>query len=280
MTSDSIERSFQRSFPRPFVITVGMTKGGSCKTWWALNLASALGLAGYRVVAVDLNPQHDLTADYAVLLEQGIYPRFEVVSYDVLQNGRVGFDLREYAGYDFIVYDTPQFVRFPAIEFAWANCHMMLAPFTPDCADLKNYVSGVKQYRALPGERGPIVCMPCKVSKLKNSLALESLNDCLSMMREMGCETPNYPQAFMVDYNQAVALQNTRWVFGKRVFRGVERSVTKKFLEVLDLNLDWLVMILRTYYGPLPNPPLPVIPRNKPDEVRARLVEEFKERQA
>jgi hypothetical protein len=32
-------------YPKPFVITVGMSKGGACKTWTAFNLASFLGLA-------------------------------------------------------------------------------------------------------------------------------------------------------------------------------------------------------------------------------------------
>ena len=70
-------------FPKPCVITIGMTKGGSCKTWWAFNLATTLGMNGFHVVVVDLNPQHDLTADYQILLEQGIYPRFDVFSHDI-----------------------------------------------------------------------------------------------------------------------------------------------------------------------------------------------------
>ena len=269
------------SFPKPFVVTVGMTKGGSCKTWWALNLASALGLAGYRVVAVDLNPQHDLAADYQILLEQGLWPRFEVLSHDILGgNWNAEPDLRPYQAFDFIVYDTPQFLDFPAIRFAWANCHLMLAPFTPDCADLKNYASAVRQYQALPGERGPIACMPCRVSKLKNNLALGALNDCLGLMRELGCEVPDYPQTFMVDYNAGLALQETRWIYGKRSFRGAERAVTRQFLEVVDLNLTWLIMLMQKHYGPLPRPPLMPIPRDKPAEIRARLAAESAERTA
>jgi AAA domain len=99
------------AFPKPCVITIGMTKGGSCKTWWALNLATTLGMNGYRVVVVDLNPQHDLTADSQILLEQGIYPRFDAFSHDITdEDGNINPmpDLSSYFDYDFIIYDTPQ----------------------------------------------------------------------------------------------------------------------------------------------------------------------------
>jgi hypothetical protein len=37
-------------------------------------------------------------------------------------------------------------------------------------------------------------------------------------------------------------------------------------------------MVLQKYYGPLPPAPLPNIPRDDPDEIRARLAAEFRER--
>ena len=269
------------TFPKPCVITIGMTKGGSCKTWWALNLATTLGMNGYRVVVVDLNPQHDLTADFQILMEQGIYPRFDTFSHDITdENGNINPmpDISPYLAYDFIIYDTPQFLNYPVIRFAWQNCHLMLAPFTPDCADLKNYTAAVRQYRALPGERGPIACIPSRVSKMKNNLALEALNDCLSLMGDLGCDVPAYPQSYMIDYNPSLALQNTRWVYNKMTFRGADRAVTQKFLDNVHLNLGWIQMVLQKYYGPLPPAPLPSIPRDDPDEIRASLAAEFRER--
>src|SRR4029077_18481062 len=55
-----------------------------CKTWTAFNLASFLGLAGNSVLAIDLNPQHDLAADHRILMEEGVYPRFKVLSHDIV----------------------------------------------------------------------------------------------------------------------------------------------------------------------------------------------------
>ena len=168
---------------------------------------------GFQVVVVDLNPQHDLTADYQILQEQGIYPRFDVLKHDITdEDGNINAmpDLSSYLEYDFILYDTPQFLNYPVIRFAWQNCHLMLAPFTPDCADLKNYAGAVRQYRAMPGERGPIACLPSRVSKMKNNLSLEALTDCLDLMRSLGCDVPEYPQSYMIDYNPSLALQNTQ----------------------------------------------------------------------
>jgi hypothetical protein len=39
-------------------------------------------------------------------------------------------------------------------------------------------------------ERGPIAFIPSRVSKMKNSLALEALNDCLGLMGDLGCDVP------------------------------------------------------------------------------------------
>src|SRR5258705_2589578 len=94
-------------YPKPFVITVGMTKGGACKTWTAFNLASFLGLAGNSVLTIDLNPQHDLTADHPILMEEGVYPRFKGLSHaNVDEQGRVTpmTALRTHRDLSFIIY--------------------------------------------------------------------------------------------------------------------------------------------------------------------------------
>lgn len=67
---------------RPTVIALANQKGGVAKTTTALNLAVALAQRGHRVLAVDLDPQGNLT------MSQGIDPEDASPStYDVLVRG-------------------------------------------------------------------------------------------------------------------------------------------------------------------------------------------------
>ena len=113
---------------------------------------------------------------------------------------------------------------------------------------------------------------------MENNLALKALKYGLSLMGDLGCDVPECPQLYMIGYNPSLALQNTRWVYNKMTFRGADRAVTQKFLDNVHLNLGWILMVLQKYYGPLPSAPLPVIPRDDPDEIRANLAAEFRER--
>jgi hypothetical protein len=76
-------------------------------------------LAELPVLAIDLNPQHDLAADHRILTEEGVYPRFKVLSHDIVdEQGRVTPmpDLRPFGDFQFIIYDTCQFFNFPVIR--------------------------------------------------------------------------------------------------------------------------------------------------------------------
>ena len=151
------------TIPQPFVITIGMTKGGTHKTWISFNLASYLGLMGYSVLVVDTNPQHDLAADYDWLMGEGIYPRFDVRVHDPIGvNGMptARLDLSSETGRNFIIYDTCQFLQLETMRFAWANCHVMLAPVTPNCAEIRNYQNALRLYWAMPGPGGRLSCFP------------------------------------------------------------------------------------------------------------------------
>ncbi|WP_163294863.1 nucleotide-binding protein, partial [Enterobacter hormaechei] len=54
------------------VVTVANFKGGSAKTTTALYLAQYLALSGFRVLAIDLDPQASLSAMF------GYQPEFDI----------------------------------------------------------------------------------------------------------------------------------------------------------------------------------------------------------
>jgi cellulose biosynthesis protein BcsQ len=81
--------------PQIPVLSVGNLKGGVGKTAVAANLAIALTLAGYRVLAIDL----DFQASLSVALPTNIMPRYEIAdggvhallneSYDMFHNSQI-----------------------------------------------------------------------------------------------------------------------------------------------------------------------------------------------
>jgi hypothetical protein len=251
-----------RTIPQPFVITVGMTKGGTHKTWISFNLASYLGLMGYSVLVVDTNPQHDLAADYDWLMEAGIYPRFDVrvhdpIGVDGMPTTRL--DLSSESGRDFIIYDTCQFLQLETMRFTWANCHVMLAPVTPNCAEIRNYQNALRLYWAMPGRRGPVIMLPTGVSPLKNATADLTLQQVLHRLGKEGCEVPDFGVGNMIDDNPLMRAQLCRWMYAERTVDGQTKSPKDHFLMKVNLSFRWVKYVIEKNYGNFPEPRLPVI---------------------
>ena len=250
------------TIPQPFVITVGMTKGGTHKTWISFNLGSYLGLMGYSVLVVDTNPQHDLAADYDWLMEEGIYPRFDVrvhdpIGLDGMPTTRL--DLSSERGRDFIIYDTCQFLQLETMRFTWANCHVMLAPVTPNCAEIRNYQNALRLYWALPGRRGPVIMLPTGVSPLKNATADLTLQQVLRRLGKEGCEVPDFGVGNMIDDNPLMRAQLCRWMYSERTVDGQTKSPKDHFLMKVNLSFRWVRYVIEKNYGNFPEPRLPVI---------------------
>jgi hypothetical protein len=250
------------TIPQPFVITVGMTKGGTHKTWISFNLASYLGLMGHSVLVVDTNPQHDLAADYDWLMEEGIYPRFDVRVHDPI--GVDGMptaplDLSSESSRDFIIYDTCQFLQLETMRFTWANCHVMLAPVTPNCAEIRNYQNALRLYWALPGRRGPVIMLPTGVSPLKNATADITLQQVLRRLGKEGCEVPDFGIGNMIDDNPLMRAQLCRWMYAERAVDGQTKSPKDHFLLKVNLSFRWVKYVIEKNYGNFPEPRLPVI---------------------
>jgi chromosome partitioning protein len=88
-------RSADADGARPTVIVMANQKGGVAKTTTTLNLAAALGERGHRVLAVDLDPQGNLT------MSQGLDPdHVDPSMYHVLVQGRPIADVLHHAEVD------------------------------------------------------------------------------------------------------------------------------------------------------------------------------------
>ncbi|MCL1903115.1 MAG: ParA family protein [Oscillospiraceae bacterium] len=64
------------------IITIANQKGGVAKTTTAINLSAAIGMAGKKVLVVDLDPQGNTTTGYGIRSEEK--KKLKLTSYDVI----------------------------------------------------------------------------------------------------------------------------------------------------------------------------------------------------
>jgi len=276
------EASPDGGFPRPCVITAGVMKGGDCKTWTALNLASRLGCMGYRVTAVDLNQTSDLYSDWERIKRSGYWPRFDVVTFPPIANGvlRSGLNLEPLSDRDFIILDTAQYIQFKTTDWAWRNCHMMIMPVTPNAQQFGNYIAGIEFLRSLPRPRPIVAILPCKLNKMRNQVADQQLDDLLEQWRTLAEEgilvPPMRSSDLRIPEDKVVQSMYTRWIYSVVEYRGKPRHLSNDFLLRVDLSLTWLVHVLSHHWGSLPAPsldPISVSPYDRAVTVKALKAE-------
>lgn len=253
-------------FPDPFVITVGVPKGGDCKTWCALNLASRLGCWGYDVTVVDCNGTHDLLTDWRIIQHAGYWPRFDVVKHTVLDpEGEQApmMDFSFLAGKQIVIFDTCQFLNLRMTKWAWRNCNLLIMPVTPNMQQMPNYEVGIQYTLNLEKPRAPLAILPCKVNVLKNMVADQMLDEMLKRYggyKEEGILVPDFATSYQIPESKVVQSMSSRWIFAENVFKGQTRSMSLEFLLRVDISLAWIRSIIERFYGPLPAPRLPPIP--------------------
>ena len=273
--------SMPGAFPSPFVITVGVPKGGDCKTWTAFNLSSRLGFWGYDVVAIDSNPMHDLWKDHQSLAQQGLWPRFEVVTHDPLDphgNQTDQVNVSDHRHRDFIVYDTSQYVQLRTTRWAWTYCNLMILPVGPYAAQIPNYMEALQLYQALPGPRAPILVLPCRVRVLKNSVPQRRLEDLLSFLGEQGCIVPPFSGQYQIPESESIASQDTRWIFSETIYEGKKRTLHPDLVTRVDISLAWIKSEIEKLYGAFPAPRIAPVSMNHREEMLTQLAQEFAHR--
>lgn len=277
-------------FPRPCVITVGVLKGGDCKTWLALNLGSRLGCMGYRVTVVDLNETNDLYSDWRRIILSGLHPRFDAVSLPPITSEltlRKELDLSELRDQQFIILDTAQFIRFHTTNLAWSGCNLMVMPVTPAGQEVGNYMAGINHNQSMAGRRPPMAILPCKVNRKGNRVSDQKLAALLRDWESLAGEGIFVPPSGVSDVSvpdeEAVKTMDTRWIYSVAEHKGRLKALSTDFLIRVDVSLGWILHVLERCCGRLPAPelePITVNPFERPVTVK-KLQELYqKQRQA
>ena len=268
----SVSRTTQ-AFPSPLVITVGVPKGGDCKTWTALNLASRFGCWGYDVTVVDCNGTHDLLTDWRLIQRAGYWPRFEVVKHTVLNKDGDQAPMMDFsflAAKQVVIFDTCQFLNLQMTKWAWRNCHLLIMPVTPNMQQMPNYEVGIQYTLNMPKPRAPLAVLPCKVNVLKNMVADQMLDEMLKMYTNYANEgiiVPEFGTSYQIPESKVVQSMNSRWIYAENVFKGQVRTLSVEFLLRVDISLAWIRSIVERFYGPLPAPrlrPVTLDPHSRP----------------
>ena len=239
------------TFPTPCVIASGITKGGACKSSIAAWLASYLGRMNYWTLVLDMNPQCSLYNDYEIMQSRGIDCHFHCIN-DPFAGGE-GRSFEQYAAkYQFVILDTFQHLDTYGTKWAWANCHALLSPITPDRADWSYFAKGVQQYtNGLNVHNGPIIAVPSKVPPFINSPQFSGMQQLLEDLDALGMIVPdssllsNFP-----DNNSSAGNMPVRTIYNK--VDGFQ--VTDKFKGKVEFAMTWVLEQLCSRYGALPEP--------------------------
>jgi hypothetical protein len=247
----------------------------------AFNLAGLLGLWGYDVVVVDANPMHDLLKDYQVLESDGIWPRFDVISHDLLTvdgSQAEDLDLSSQQHRDFIIYDTSQYVQLRTTKLAWASCNLLVLPITPSAQQIRNYLEALQLNNAFPGPRPPLLVLPCRCTVLKNAVAEKRLELLLQHLKDQGCSVPPFSREWRIPDNDTLKAQDTRWIFSQLEFDGKKKVLSQDFVHKVIVSLVWIRSEIERIYGRFPPPKLRPIGTGDRTEMLASLAAEYGER--
>jgi hypothetical protein len=240
---------FLMSFPRPLYLTVGMAKGGTGKSFVATNLAAFLGRT-YAVALLDLNPKANSYIDYTKVIERGGEPGFNAYADPTPVHSGTIREI-ESQGYDFVVLDTTQYRGHGETEWAWKQAHLFVGPICEERADFDEYANDVRAFADLTGgNHRPIAIIPNRASVLSNSQLSKHFRSFLEELGRIGVYVPP-PEFPLLDYNHRVKELPTRNLYS--TLPG-EKEPTDLFRAKFEVYANWLLGILSSTYGALPEP--------------------------
>jgi ATPases involved in chromosome partitioning len=240
-----------RTLGRALVITVGVSKGGTGKSWIATNLAATLARKGHHTVLVDSNTAANSHSDWAFMAHRGQNPGFHCYfDPEPFSSGLID-ELK--SNFDVIVIDTPQYRHVHDISRAWEESELLVAPVTEDAPDFRFFLSELNGMDQLRGGK-PIAVIPTRCTMLKRQTITRAFNSFLDQLEEAGTHVPRFEKGnYHLDYNQRVKSLPVRNIYYRPTPEDHCKPVeawTKKW----EVHVDWLLEVLRAEEITLPAP--------------------------
>lgn len=234
------------SWKLPFRICVGMSKGGTGKSWWAVNLAARLGRLGFWVLLIDTNSQKDSFRDYVRVVKRRGHPGFHSVYSDDPERDLSALTTGRH--YDFIITDTAQFANIGNALWSWRNSDAMVGPIQERRQDLNTFSRGVAGYMEVAPGR-PIFVIPCQTIVLHNSGFAKNFVKYLETVRKVsGAYLPPFPHSLFLDDNFRVRDMDVRNIYTA----GASAGPKEEFILKFEKHIEWILKVLVKFNGELP----------------------------
>lgn len=258
-----------RTLDRAIVITVGVSKGGTAKSWIATNLAATLARKGHYVALIDSNTAANSHSDWSYQCSLGQNPGFHCYFEPTPYEQNVVQDLS--GNFDVIIIDTPQYRTQADISRAWAEADLLVAPVTEEAPDFRFFLNELLALGELRQGK-TIAAIPTRCTMLKRQTIARDFGDFLSKLQDAGIAVPRFEKGnYHLDYNQRVKSLPVRNIYYTPV-AGDNCKPIQEWARKWEAHVEWLLAVLQSDGITLPAPrgvidALPMFKETVTDEV-------------
>lgn len=251
MVAQKVKLSELKTVEQALMLTVGVSKGGTGKSWVATNLAATLARRGHHTVLVDTNTAANAYRDWCVMAYRGQNPGYHCYFHPrPFEDGTID-ELR--AGFDVVVIDTPQYRNVGDVSRAWEEADALIAPVTEEAPDFDFFFEEVTALQELRGD-GLTLVLPTRCTMLKRQTITQDFHAFLGRLEEAGIYVPHFEKAnFYLDYNQRVKSLPVRNIYYKPGEGETCKQVTE-WVHKWEAHVDWILEVIKANGTTLPAP--------------------------